>query len=73
MISFFKKKSKNTNANSGATKLGDTKSSRREILIKNAMRIHKEKSKLLDNLDKHTRNRLRAFAEKRIFQIDKNE
>ena len=73
MVKFFKKKSKNTNADRSATKLEDTKSGRREILIKNAMKIHKEKSKLLDNLDKHTKNRLRAFAEKRIFQIDKNE
>ena len=45
----------------------------RQALIEQAMAVHKEQSKLLDDLDDATRQRLRDFAMEKVFKIsDKN-
>ena len=73
MFKFFKRISKNINSNFGTTKNVNTKLNRRQILIRNAVKIHKKQSKLLDNLDEETKNLLKAFAEKKIFKINEKD
>ena len=41
----------------------------RQLLINEAIELHKKKSKLLDGLSKETRNRLRYVAERDVFKI----
>ncbi len=47
----------------------DTELTNRQMLIENALEIRKNQTKLLDNLDEVTKNRLKNFAEERIFKI----
>ena len=46
---------------------------KRQMLIKNAIVIHKRQSELLDNLNEETKNRLQAFAMKSVFKIKGKE
>ena len=46
---------------------------KRQMLIKNAIVIHKRQSELLDNLNEETKNRLQAFAMKSVFKIKEKE
>jgi len=69
MFKFFRRKSKNTALNLDKMKAVDTELTNRQMLIKSALEIRKNQSKLLDNLDEVTKNRLKNFAEERIFKI----
>ena len=73
MFKFFKRISKNINANFSTPKNVNTKLNRRQILIRSAVKIHKKQSKLLDNLDEETKNLLKPFAEKKIFKINEKD
>ena len=45
----------------------------RQALIKDAIMIHQKQSKLLDNLSAATKNQLREFAMKRVFNIKEKD
>ena len=46
---------------------------KRQMLIKNAIVIHKRQSQLLDKLNEETKNRLQSFAMKSVFKIKGKE
>jgi len=69
MFKFFRRKSKNTALNLDKMEAVDTELTNRQMLIENALEIRKNQTKLLDNLDEVTKNRLKNFAEERIFKI----
>ena len=45
----------------------------RQALIKDAIMIHQKQSELLDNLSEETKNQLREFAMKRVFNIKEKD
>ena len=45
----------------------------RQALIKDAIMIHQKQSKLLDNLSGATKDQLREFAMKRVFNIKEKD
>ena len=69
MLKFFKRRSANTASNFDKMETVDIKLTKRQMLIKNALEIHKTQSKLLENLDDETKNRLKTFAKKNFFKI----
>jgi len=72
MFSFLKK-SKNIHLHK--KKLGKDKIQQiqRQALIKDAIMIHQKQSKLLDNLSEATKDQLREFAMKRVFNIKEKD
>ena len=64
---------KNTALNKKPKEGANAKLTKRQMLIKNAIVIHKRQSELLDNLNEETKNRLQAFAMKSVFKIKGKE
>ena len=64
---------KNTALNKKQKEGANAKLTKRQMLIKNAIVIHKRQSELLDNLNEETKNRLQAFAMKSVFKIKEKE
>ena len=72
MFSFLKR-SINTALNKKEKEAANADETKRQMLIKNAIVIHKRQSELLDNLNEETKNRLQAFAMKSVFKIKEKE
>ncbi len=64
---------KNTALNKKQKEGANAELTKRQMLIKNAIVIHKRQSELLDNLNEETKNRLQAFAMKSVFKIKGKE
>ena len=64
---------KNTALNKKQKEAGNAELTKRRMLIKNAIVIHKRQSELLDNLNEETKNRLQAFAMKSVFKIKEKD
>ena len=64
---------KNTALNKKQKESANAELTKRQMLIKNAIVIHKRQSELLDNLNEETKNRLQAFAMKSVFKIKGKE
>jgi len=64
---------KNTALNKKQKEGANAELTKRQMLIKNAIVIHKRQSELLDNLNEETKNRLQAFAMKSVFKIKEKE
>jgi hypothetical protein len=64
---------KNTALNKKQKEAANAEQTKRKMLIKNAIVIHKRQSELLDNLNEETKNRLQAFAMKSVFKIKGKE
>jgi hypothetical protein len=64
---------KNTALNKKQKEGANAELTKRRMLIKNAIVIHKRQSELLDNLNEETKNRLQAFAMKSVFKIKEKE
>ena len=64
---------KNTTLNKKQKEGANAELTKRQMLIKNAIVIHKRQSELLDNLNEETKNRLQAFAMKSVFKIKGKE
>ena len=64
---------KNTALNKKQKEAANAELTNRQMLIKNAIVIHKRQSELLDNLNEETKNRLQAFAMKSVFKIKGKE
>jgi len=64
---------KNTVLNNKQKEGANAELTKRQMLIKNAIVIHKRQSELLDNLNEETKNRLQAFAMKSVFKIKGKE
>jgi hypothetical protein len=64
---------KNTALNKKQKEGANAELTKRQMLIKNAIVIHKRQSELLDNLNEETKNRLQAFAIKSVFKIKEKE
>ena len=64
---------KNTALNKKQKEAANAELIKRQMLIKNAIVIHKRQSQLLDNLNEETKNRLQAFAMKSVFKIKGKE
>ena len=64
---------KNTALNNKQKEGANAELTKRQMLIKNAIVIHKRQSELLDNLNEETKNRLQAFAMKSVFKIKGKE
>ena len=64
---------KNTALNKKQKEGANAELTKRRMLIKNAIVIHKRQSELLDNLNEETKNRLQAFAMKSVFKIKGKE
>jgi hypothetical protein len=64
---------KNTALNKKKKEGANAELTKRQMLIKNAIVIHKRQSELLDNLNEETKNRLQAFAMKSVFKIKEKE
>ena len=72
MFSFLKRL-KNTPLDKKKKEAANAELIKRQMLIKNAIVIHKRQSELLDNLNEETKNRLQAFAMKSVFKIKEKE
>ena len=72
MFSFLKRL-KNTALDKKQKEAANAELIKRQMLIKNAIVIHKRQSQLLDNLNEETKNRLQAFAMKSVFKIKGKE
>ena len=72
MFSFLKK-SKNIHLNKKKLEKDKIQQIQRQALIKDAIMIHQKQSKLLDNLSEATKNQLREFAMKRVFNIKEKD
>ena len=64
---------KNTASNKKQKEGANAELTKHQMLIKNAIVIHKRQSELLDNLNEETKNRLQAFAMKSVFKIKGKE
>ena len=64
---------KNTALNKKQKEGANAELTKRQMLIKNAIVIHKRQSELLDSLNEKTKNRLQAFAMKSVFKIKGKE
>ena len=72
MFSFLKK-SKNIHLHEKKLEKDKIQQIQRQALIKDAIMIHQKQSKLLDNLSETTKNQLREFAMKRVFNIKEKD
>ena len=72
MFSFLKRL-KNTALDTKKKEAANAELTKRKMLIKNAIVIHKRQSQLLDKLNEETKNRLQAFAMKSVFKIKGKE
>ena len=64
---------KNTALNKKHKEGANAELTKRQMLIKNAIVIHKRQSELLDNLNEETKKRLQAFAMQSVFKIKEKE
>ena len=72
MFSFLKRL-KNTALDTKKKEAANAELTKRKMLIKNAIVIHKRQSQLLDKLNEETKNRLQSFAMKSVFKIKEKE
>ena len=72
MFSFLKK-SKDIHSHKKKLEKDKIQQIQRQALIKDAIMIHQKQSKLLDNLSEATKNQLREFAMKRVFNIKEKD
>ena len=72
MFSFLKK-SNNIHLHEKKLEKDKIQQIQRQALIKDAIMIHQKQSKLLDNLSEATKNQLREFAMKRVFNIKEKD
>ena len=72
MFSFLKRL-KNTALDTKKKEAANAELTKRKMLIKNAIVIHKRQSQLLDKLNEETKNRLQSFAMKSVFKIKEKD
>ena len=72
MFSFLKK-SKDIHSHKKKLEKDKIQQIQRQALIKDAIMIHQKQSELLDNLSEETKNQLREFAMKRVFNIKEKD
>ena len=72
MFSFLKRL-KNTALDKKQKEAANAELIKRQMLIKNAIVIHKRQSQLLDNLNEETKNRLQSFAMNSVFKIKEKD
>ena len=73
MFSFFRKSKNIRSQKKEKRKKSKVQQTQRQTLIKDAIMIHKKQSKLLDNLSEATKNQLREFAMKSVFNIKEKD
>jgi hypothetical protein len=73
MFSFFRKSKNVRLQKKEKRKKSKVQQTQRQTLIKDAILIHKKQSKLLDNLSEATKNQLREFAMKSVFNIKEKD
>jgi hypothetical protein len=73
MFSFFRKSKNIRSQKKEKRKKSKVQQTQRQTLIKDAILIHKKQSKLLDNLSEATKNQLREFAMKSVFNIKEKD